>query len=69
VEDNNDSDNKPWGRERTLPYTLACTVKSRLGLAPTLMTKMEEKEEKDASSCPSWAASTYVGYVHVCQSV
>jgi hypothetical protein len=68
VEDNNDSDNKPWGRERTLPYTLACTVKSRLGLASTLMIK-EEKEEKDACSCLSWAVSAYVGYVHVCQSV
>jgi hypothetical protein len=40
-----------------------------LSLAPTLMTKMEEKEKKDACSCPSWAVSDYVGYVHVCQSV
>ena len=67
--DNNNSDNKPWGRKRTLPYTLACTVNSRLGLASTLMTKDEKKEEKGASACPSWAVSAYVGYVHVCQSV
>jgi hypothetical protein len=69
MEDNNNSDNKPWGGKRTLPYTLVCTVNSRLGLTSTLMTKNEKKEEKDACACPGWAVSTYVGYVHVRQSV
>jgi hypothetical protein len=69
VEDNNNGDNKPWVRKRTLPYTLACTVKSRLGLAPILMTKKEEKEEKDACCMPRLGClATYVGYVP-CASV
>jgi hypothetical protein len=31
VEDNNNSDNEPRGRKRTLPYTLACTGKVQVG--------------------------------------
>jgi hypothetical protein len=36
----------------TLPYTLACTVKSRSSLALTLITKREEKKGKDGCACP-----------------
>jgi len=49
MEDNISSNsNQPWGRKGTLPYMLACTVKSRLSPTSILMTKREEKEEKDA---------------------
>jgi hypothetical protein len=42
------------GEEGTLPYTPACTVKSRPSPTSILTTKREEKEEKDACSCPGW---------------
>src|SRR5436305_15295655 len=51
----------------TLPYTLACTVKSRPRPTSNLTTKREEKGEKDACWLPNlgWLA-TYVGYVPSC---
>jgi hypothetical protein len=42
MEDNN----KSWGRKGPLPYTLACTVKSKSSLASLPTTKTEDKEEK-----------------------
>jgi hypothetical protein len=36
-------DNRPWG---TLPYTLACTVKSRSGLVSTPNVNRGKKEKK-----------------------
>ena len=59
-----DNNNQPRGRKGTLPYALACTVKSRLGPLSKLTTKREEEEEKDACWLPElgWLA-TYVGYV------
>jgi hypothetical protein len=47
----NNNINQPWERKGTLPYTLACTVKSRPSPTSTLMTKREEKGEKDACVC------------------
>jgi hypothetical protein len=48
----------------TLPYTLACTVKSRSSLALTLMTKREEKKEKRSLLLPELGSlASYVGYV------
>ena len=35
--------NQPWGRKGTLPYTLACTVKSRPSPTSNLTSKREEK--------------------------
>src|SRR2546423_15423044 len=56
--------NQPWGRKGTLPYTLACTVKSRPSPTSNLTSKREEREEKDACWLPKlgWLA-TYVGYL------
>ena len=56
--------NQPWGKKGTLPYTLACTVKSRPGPMSNLTTRKEEKGEKDACWPPKlgWLA-TYVDYV------
>src|ERR1700740_2908636 len=67
VEDDINNNNQPWGRKGTLPYTLACTVKSRPRPTSNLTTKREEKGEKDACWLPKlgWLA-TYVGYVPPC---
>jgi hypothetical protein len=43
-----------------LPYTLACTVKSRLILTSILMTKREEKEEKRCVSLALAGLSSYL---------
>jgi hypothetical protein len=63
VEDNN-NDDRPWGRKGTLPYTLACMVKSGSSPTSTVTTKREEKGEKDACWLPELGClATYVGYV------
>jgi hypothetical protein len=46
---------------------LLCTVKSRPSPTSILMTKREEKEEKDACCLPELGClATYVGCAHVC---
>ena len=49
---NND---KPWEGKGTLPYTLACTVKSRPGSRRHQTAKREEEEKEASLCCPSWA--------------
>ena len=48
------------GRRETLPYTIACMVKPRLGSRWHLTSKREEEEEEEEMggffSYPSWAA-------------
>jgi hypothetical protein len=44
---NNNNNNKPWEGKGTLPYTLACTVKSRPGSRRHQMAKREEEEEDE----------------------
>jgi hypothetical protein len=51
----NSNNNQPWGRKGTLPYMLACTVKSRPSRMSLLMTKREEGEEKGCLSLPELA--------------
>jgi hypothetical protein len=66
VEDNinNNNNDQPRRTEGTLPYTLACTVKSRPSPTSILMTEREEKEEKAACRLPVLGClAIYVGYV------
>ena len=68
-DNNNNNNNEPWGRKGTLPYTLACTVKSGSGLASILATKREEEEKKYMLLPELGCLATYVGYgppVSVC---
>jgi hypothetical protein len=47
VEDNvNNNDDQPWWRKGTLPYTLACTLKSRPSPTPILTTERKRKRKK-----------------------
>jgi len=46
MEDNINNNDQPWGRKGTLPYTLACMVKSRPSLMSNLTTKREGKVER-----------------------
>jgi hypothetical protein len=71
VEDdiNNNNNNQSWGRKGSLPYTLACTVKSRPSPQSILAIKREERKEEDACCLPSLGClATYVGCV-LCVSV
>jgi hypothetical protein len=43
----NNNDNESGGGEKTLPYTLACTVKSRLGPRRHSTARREEEEEEE----------------------
>jgi hypothetical protein len=62
--ENNYNSNNPRERKGTLPYTLACTVKSRPSRASPLMTEREEGEgEEGCSLSDVGCLSTYVGYV------
>jgi hypothetical protein len=65
INNNNNNNDQPRRTEGTLPYTLACTVKSRPSPTSILATKRgRDMEEKDACGLPKlgWLA-TYVGYV------
>ena len=59
----NHNTNRPWGRRGTLPYMLACTVKPRLGLGPTLDVNREKKEKKLVPLSKLGCLATYIGYV------
>jgi hypothetical protein len=55
---------KSWEGEETLPYTLACTVKSRPGSRRHQMAKREEEEKAGLSVLPELGClATYRGYV------
>ena len=49
MEDNINNNNQDWGRKGTLPYTLACTVKSRPSTAPTTDYQGKKSEGKMSS--------------------
>jgi hypothetical protein len=53
----------PWGRKRTLPYTLACTVKSRPRTASNLTTKRGKGRERCLFLPELGCLATYVDYV------
>jgi hypothetical protein len=47
-----------------LPYTVACTVKSRPGVGPTPDVNREKKEEKKLVLLPELGClAAYIGYV------
>ena len=53
----------PGGRWGTLPYTLACTVKSRSGLVSTPNVNRRKKREKKLVVLPKLGyLATYIGY-------
>jgi hypothetical protein len=59
----NHHDNRPWGQKGTLPYTLACTVKSGSGLASTPNVNRGEEEGKKLVVLPQLGClATYIGY-------
>jgi hypothetical protein len=49
---NNNNNNKPWEGKGTLPYTLACTVKSRPSSRRHQTAKREEEEKGGLSVLP-----------------
>jgi hypothetical protein len=53
----------PWGRKGTLPYTLACTVKSRPRTTSSLTTKRGKERERCLFLPELGCLATYVGYV------
>jgi hypothetical protein len=59
----NHHDNRPWGQKGTLPYMLACTVKSRSGLVSTPSVSRGKKREKKLVVLPKLGClATYIGY-------
>jgi hypothetical protein len=58
--ENNNNNHHPWGRKGTLPYTLACTIKSRPSRTSPLMTNREEGEGKDVSCLPELDCPSYL---------
>jgi hypothetical protein len=57
-------DNRPWGGKGALPYTLACTAKSRPGLGPTPNVNRGKRKEKKLVVLPKLdCPATYIGYL------